>query len=140
EKIVPVRLSLFAEMVKGKPWTPITLKAGGGAEGIGVRFLEETFGAPSAPPRQRLHQRAARAVLAALLPEQGTDLRGHMRAREDLLEASGYAQRAEQFDDLMRLLDAELRLVAPTDPEGIIEAGPESAPAATRGRFYQLTH
>ena len=38
-----MRLALFAEMVKGKPWTPTTLKEVGGAEGVGVTFLEETF-------------------------------------------------------------------------------------------------
>ena len=52
-KIIPVRLALFAEMVKGKPWTPSSLKALGGTEGVGVTYLEETFyaahGAPGAP-------------------------------------------------------------------------------------------
>src|SRR5262249_36155767 len=39
-KVISVRLALFAEMVKGKPWTPATLKAVGGMEGVGVTFLE----------------------------------------------------------------------------------------------------
>ena len=47
--MVSVRLALFAEMLKGKPWTPETLKQVGGAEGVGVTFLEETFSA-TAPP------------------------------------------------------------------------------------------
>ena len=47
-KIISVRLALFAEMVKGKPWTPATLRNMGGTEGIGVTFLEETF-APRPP-------------------------------------------------------------------------------------------
>ena len=42
-KVISVRLALFAEMVKGKPWTPATLKEVGGTEGVGVTFLEETF-------------------------------------------------------------------------------------------------
>ena len=42
-KVVCVRLALFAEMMKGKSWTPATLKAVGGTEGVGVTFLEETF-------------------------------------------------------------------------------------------------
>ena len=54
-KVISVRLALFAEMVKGKPWTPATLKEVGGAQGVGVTFLDETFrqrprpGAPAAP-------------------------------------------------------------------------------------------
>ena len=44
-----MRLALFAEMMKGKPWTPATLREVGGTEGVGVTFLEETFSASSAP-------------------------------------------------------------------------------------------
>ena len=89
EKIISVRLALFAEMVKGKPWTPATLEAAGGTEGIGLTFLEETFSASTAPPEHRLHQKAAQAVLNALLPESGTDIKGRMQSRQELLEASG---------------------------------------------------
>jgi serine/threonine protein kinase/formylglycine-generating enzyme required for sulfatase activity len=138
-KVMPVRLALFAEMVKGKPWSPATLKEVGGAEGVGVRFLEETFSATTAPPEHRLHQRAARAVLSALLPERGTDMRGRMRARDDLLATSGLAARPREFADLLQILDAELRLITPTDPEGV--ALDDDQPAApTGGKYYQLTH
>ena len=43
-RVISIRLALFAEMVKGKPWSPATLKEVGGTEGVGVAFLEETFG------------------------------------------------------------------------------------------------
>src|SRR5262249_46707785 len=58
-KVISVRLALLAEMVKGKPWTPATLRQVGGTEGVGVTFLEETFSAATAPPPHRLHQKAA---------------------------------------------------------------------------------
>ncbi len=38
-----MRLALFAEMVKGRPWPPATLKEVGGTEGVGVTFLEEPY-------------------------------------------------------------------------------------------------
>src|SRR4029077_8393389 len=114
-KVISVRLALFAEMIKGKAWTPSTLKAVGGAHGIGETFLEETFDTNRSSPEYRYHQKAARAVLKALLPEAGTDLKGHMRSREELLEASGYALRPMDFDELIRILDGEVRLVTPTD-------------------------
>ncbi|HVA45076.1 MAG TPA: serine/threonine-protein kinase [Pirellulales bacterium] len=117
-KVVSVRLALFAEMVKGKPWTPATLSQVGGIAGVGVTFLEETFSASTAPPRHRLHQQAARAVLKALLPEAGTEIKGHRRSRDELLAASGYARRPADFAELMRILDSELRLVTPADEEG----------------------
>jgi serine/threonine protein kinase/formylglycine-generating enzyme required for sulfatase activity len=138
-KVISVRLALFAEMVKGKPWTPATLKEVAGTAGVGVTFLEETFSAATAPPPHRLHQRAAQAVLKALLPETGTDLKGTMRSRPELLEASGYAGRPKHFDDLLRILDRELRLITPTDPEGA-EAEASPGRGAAGGQYYQLTH
>jgi formylglycine-generating enzyme required for sulfatase activity len=133
-KVVPIRLALFAEMVKNRSWTPATLEQLGGAEGIGVAFLEETFSAPAAPPEHRLHQEAARAVLAALLPEPGSDLKGHRRSRQELLEASGY-ERPEEFASLLRLLDGKLRLLTPTDLSA--RSGVEAAAACL---CYQLAH
>jgi serine/threonine protein kinase/formylglycine-generating enzyme required for sulfatase activity len=137
-KVVSVRLALFAEMVKGKPWTPTALKEVGGTEGVGVTFLEETFAATTSPPQHRLHQKAARAVLKALLPETGTEIKGNMRSQQQLLEASGYAHRPKDFSELLRILDSELRLITPTDPEGKAEADPAAVP--TGARYYQLTH
>lgn len=139
-KVISVRLALFAEMVKGKPWTPATLREVGGTEGVGVTFLDETFTARTAPPQHRLHQKAAQAVLRALLPEGGTDIKGHMRSRQELLEASGYAGRPRDFDELIRMLDREIRLITPTDPEG--KLGPDESISQTvpGEKYYQLTH
>jgi formylglycine-generating enzyme required for sulfatase activity len=137
-KVISVRLALFAEMVQGKPWTPATLKEVGGMGGVGVTFLEETFAASTAPPQHRLHQKAAQAVLKALLPETGTDIKGHMRSQQELLEASGYRNRPRDFGDLLRILDSEIRLITPTDPEGQAEEAP--SPAQAGAKYYQLTH
>src|SRR5262249_38592096 len=135
----------------------------GGAQGIGVTFLEEAFSASTAPPAHRLHQKAARDVLRALLPEEGTKIRGQMRSHDELLAASGYGSRPRDFEDLMRILDTTLRLVTPTDPEAldqdretgrqgdkeIGDSGRESAVEAVSlspclpvslSRYYQLTH
>jgi eukaryotic-like serine/threonine-protein kinase len=139
-KVVCVRLALFAEMIKGKPWTPTTLDEVGGAEGVGVTFLEETFRAPSASPNHRLHEQAARAVLQALLPDQGTEIKGNLRSRQELMEGSGYADRPKQFDELIRILDEEVRLITPTEPEGSKAVDQPAAKVKVRERFYQLTH
>ena len=109
---------ICVEMMKSKAWTPATLKEVGGTEGIGLTFLEETFCARTAPPRHRYHQEAARAILRALLPGPGSDIRGAMRSRAELLEASSHAGRLRDFDDLIHILDSELRLITPADPEG----------------------
>lgn len=137
-KVISVRLALFAEMMKGKPWTPAALREVGGAKGVGVTFLEETFSADTAPPRHRYHQKAARAILKTLLPEAGTDIKGNMRSRRDLLEASGYADRPRDFDELIQILDGEIRLITPTEPERKDEAAQSDDP--TGAEYYQLTH
>ena len=127
-------------MMKGKPWTPATLQEVGGAQGIGVTFLEETFGAATAPPEHRYHQKAARGVLKALLPESGTDIKGHMRSYAELLDAAGYGSRPKDFDDLIRILDGEIRLITPTDPEGEEGAEESTSQAQPGQKYYQLTH
>ena len=138
-KVICVRLALFAEMLKGKEWTPATLKDVAGAAGVGVAFLEETFG-NTASPERRYHAKAARAALKALLPPQGTDIKGHMRAKDELLQESGYARRTEEFDDLLRILDTELKLVTPTDPSGSLDDGPANSSGESQQTYYQLTH
>lgn len=90
--------------------------------GVGLTFLEETFSASTSPPEHRYHQKAARAVLKALLPESGTNTRGHMRSYEELLDASGYAHRPADSVRLLNILDSELRLITPTDPAGVAAA------------------
>ncbi len=117
-KIAPVRLALFAQMIKDKPWTPATLKDVGGLEGIGVTFLEESLAGPAANPEHRLHLPAARRVLKALLPQGAADIKGHMRSYDELLDASGYGRRPGDFDTLLAILGTELRLITPTDPRG----------------------
>jgi serine/threonine protein kinase len=140
EKVICVRLALFAEMLKGKPWTPASLRAVGGTAGVGVTFLEETFSTAAASPEHRYHQKGARAALKSLLPESDSELKGHMRSHAELLAASGYGSRPKDFDDLLRILDGELRLITPTDPEGKegIEDSPSQLPSGQR--YYQLTH
>ena len=136
-RIVCVRLAVFAEMMKGRPWTITSLREVGGAEGIGETFLEETFSARTAPPAHRVHEKAIRAVLMALLPEHGTDIKGRMQSFSRLLDVSGYGVRRSHFDALIRILDAELRLITPTEPDGESDV---LMNAVQGDQYYQLTH
>ena len=136
-KVISVRLSLFAEMMKGRDWTAESLREVGGTAGVGVTFLEETFSAKTAPPTHRLHQDAARSVLKALLPEAGTDIKGQMQSYDVLLAMSGCTR--GDFRTLLEVLEREVRLIAPTEadekPSGF-SLPLEIAPALQ----YQLTH
>ena len=126
---IPVHLSVFAEMVKGQEWTPVTLHAVGGSRGLGVKFLDKAFG-DGAPPYRQLHQRAAREVLNCLLPASGVDIKGRVHSRGELLTASGYAERLVDFEELVRVLDSELKLMTPIDRSTLGKSEPR----------YQLTH
>ena len=133
EAVIAVRLSLFADMVRGKEWSAKTLREVGGLRGVGVAFLEETFSASHAPPVYRAHQKAVKALLKALLPEGKSEIRGHRRSRRELIEAAAYARRPKDFDELIRILDSEVRLLTPVDPEAL-----DNGEVAEE--YYQLTH
>jgi formylglycine-generating enzyme required for sulfatase activity/tetratricopeptide (TPR) repeat protein len=122
-------------MVKGKSWTPVTLRDVGGTEGVGVTFLEETFSSPQGNPKYRLHQNAAQAVLRVLLPETRTNIKGEMRSEQELKTVSGYGGRPRDFTELVHILDNELRLISPTEPEHSSAEGQTPS-----GRYFQLTH
>ena len=137
-RVISVRLALFAEMLKGKPWTLETFNQVGGAEGVGVTFLEETFSARTAPPSYRIHQKAAQAVLRALLPEAGSNIKGNMRSYGKLLVVSGYGSRPNEFDELLRILNSELRLISPIEPE--VSESDGQTKTQVGEKFFLLTH
>jgi eukaryotic-like serine/threonine-protein kinase len=154
-KFVCVRLVVFAEMMKARRWSPASLKAVGGTQGLGVTFLEETFRGTTAPPAHRYHEKAARAVLRALLPEPGTDIKLHSKSYQELLEASEYARRPNEqgtrdFDQLLWILDQDVRLITPSTREGDNSenakeqkrhgANSSLIPYPSSVQYYQLTH
>jgi serine/threonine protein kinase/formylglycine-generating enzyme required for sulfatase activity len=126
-RVVPVQLALFADMMKDRTWNPDALREIGGAAGVGRTFLEETFDRPSARPEPRRHANAACEVLRALLPAGGVNIKLQHRTESDLRTASGYEDRPEEFSELLKVLDHDTRLITPVSSE-------ETTPA------YQLTH
>ena len=139
-RVIPVRLSLFVEVVRNRPWTAHTLRELGGMEGIGVKFLEEAFDSPLAAPAHRVHRAAATAFLQLLLPPPMEVLRGSPRSVRELRQATGYDEHSGDFADLLQVLDHDLRLISPVDDTGAeIEASavPLDPPRETH---YQLAH
>ncbi len=134
--IISVRLAVFAEMIKGKPWVPETLEIVGGTQGIGVNFLDESFSSRTALAKYKKHQVAAKLVLSTLMPELGSDIKGHRQSKTELLKASGYQEKPEEFEDLIHVLDRDLRLITPVDFDDTAEQNTDNP-----GQFYyQLTH
>ena len=136
-RVISVRLALFAEMVKRKPWTPTTLADAGSMERIGAAFLEETFRSASL----RAHQKAAQAVLKALLPERGTDIKGHMRSFHELRMAPD--RRIEPRGVCLAIENPRPRGSAnhARRSRGSRSRAEEAKlPVAAEGQYYQLTH
>ena len=109
--VIPVRLSLFADMMKKRAWTPEEFTKVGGTKGIGVKFLEDIF----TQPDLRARQDAAQAILQVLLPVPGADIKGRMRSRQELALASGLPEASQAFSQLIENLNREY-ILTPTDP------------------------
>ena len=147
-RVIPVRLALFAEMVKFKPWHPDTLRDVGGTQGIGVRFLEEVFSGRSANPTHRRYAWAAERILRALLPDVGSEIKGKKRSVEELSRLVRLRPESSDWNTLQRILDVELRLITPADidenefgtPDGTADCAPEPSERAPDRRYFQLTH
>jgi len=130
-KVISVRVAVLADMMKSRDWTTAALLEVGGIEGVGVTFLEEMFGSRHAPIHHRQHQEAVRGLLSALLPTTGTDIKGSMQSESLLQKAAGYEQKPQEFQELMEILDKNLRLITPVD---------DGSSESTKARSYQLAH
>jgi hypothetical protein len=137
DRIICVRLSLFADLMRTRPWTIAELEAVGGARGVGVKFLDEKFG-PQAPAIYRTQRAAAQRVLATLLPPAGSQLRGQMRTIEQLRTSADIHERS--FQSLLRMLDEDLKLITPTTPAGDADLARAGDGQQAAAQYYQLTH
>ena len=141
ERVSPVRLSLFAQMLGEKEWSPSTLISVGGAEGVGVTFLADTFDSERGKRRYNIHQgdvRATSCILKALLPDLVTGIKGGMRSEDDLLKMSECEGDVVRFRRLIRILDSDTRLITPTQSKEESGIMPDSGNETVRS--YQLTH
>jgi formylglycine-generating enzyme required for sulfatase activity len=136
--ILPVRLGLFFLVFQGLAWTKGSLESIGGIKNIEVEVLNKVFNLRYSDPRYRDHREAAQSVLVALLPESASEIK-RQRSWQELLVASGYLDKHERFEQLLRILDKELFLITPVEHEQGLDA--DRGHSSDAGdRFYQLTH
>ncbi len=130
-KIIPLQLSIFAEMAKDIPWDQKTLRKMGGVETVGITFLDQTFSYRSANPAHRALASESRDILEALLPASGKLIRGRVQNTSELMSKSGINSRA-RFQKTIKILAEELKLITPVDPTDLKESDHD--------HYYQLTH
>ena len=130
-KIIPVRIAVFADMMKNYPWQVQSLSKIGGIDGVGVQFLEEIFLSSSAPVLCKLHFKAAQKIMKALLPHNEAGIKGNTIPYDKLLAISSYENQPKEFEQLIQMLDGELKLINPIFSEGN---------NSDNIRSYQLAH
>jgi formylglycine-generating enzyme required for sulfatase activity len=107
---------------------------------VGVAFLKDRLSAKTAPAANRTHHLAARKVLESLLPPEGSTIKGARQSRHELLEKSGYEGRLLDFEELLKILDHQLRIITPTTPAQIEPVEPHAETTSDEEKYYQLTH
>ena len=135
DSVICVRSALFAETFKNREWNLDTIKSIGNATDIGVDFLEQKLGDAAKNPKYRFHQEQIIAVLEELLPPVGIQIKGNLKSKHDLAAAAGLSIDSKEFESILNILDSELRLITPTEPDLGRNHQPESLEY-----FYQLTH
>ena len=138
-RISPIRLVLFTEMARNSAWDGSTLRRFGGMHGMGVAFLEHTFSSRSHLVTHRKHEDAVRAILGELGLGQGAQIRERVCSKSHLLQISGYDTRLAEFEEVIDLLDRQLKLITPIDGANLsLECKSDSATSTSP--YYQLTH
>ena len=69
--LVPVRLALFADVMKSRPWTVAELKRVGGVKGATTLLLDQIVSGEAAHPTLRRYSAETGYLLRALLPVAG---------------------------------------------------------------------
>jgi serine/threonine protein kinase/formylglycine-generating enzyme required for sulfatase activity len=131
--VIPVQLTVFAQMFRNHDWTPKEFERQGGVSRVGVQFLEWQFSVDDAPENQKPYREPAQKLLESLLPPPGSETRSHVQSLARLRQICEPLKAPLAFDKLLRILEQDLRLIAATrrHPSG----SPEDAETG-----YRLTH
>ena len=115
-KVLPIQLALFVETFQDKNWNSHALAELGGLDAGVAKYLNDKFLSDDATREYKSHFNAAQACLFEMLPPEGSDLKGNMQPEYKLRETAGYSNAPEKFDQLIKILDNDLKLITPTAP------------------------
>ncbi|MDP1563549.1 MAG: serine/threonine-protein kinase [Pirellulaceae bacterium] len=138
--VVCVRLSLFAEMFRDRPWTSSELRVVGGVAGIGEKFLEATFGPTSRERRLRSLGTNAQKILGALLPPLGSEIRSGSKSEAELLALTGLENSRPTFQAVLKALDDQLKLITRIEADESLTENSNTGSAPLPATVFQLTH
>ena len=141
DKVICVRLAVFAEMMKDRPWNVSELNRIGGFEGAVVRYLNDIFSGPSVPPSRQAFEEPARHILEQLLPKTATTIKGSVCSRKQLQDGMEHLDERHQFNDVMSFLESDVKLISPIENPATVEASAtEAAEKNKTEEYFHLTH
>ena len=134
-RVIAIRLSLFAELMRESEWTLESLWRLGGLEGLGVGYLEEIFCGRSARDSHRYHLKTSMAILASLLPEASMEVGGKSILIGTQKNLPPCLTRLGDFPEALEILEQEILLISPVERRSGIDSKPWSGEAS-----YRITH
>ena len=110
--VVCVHLVMFAQMVRLQKWSPRGLSRGGGVIGACSFFLQELFQkSGNQSPEYRRISDAVEPTLLRLIPDEDATVATVSVSRDSLAESVQSAGYGHLFDDCLRILSDDLRIV-----------------------------
>ena len=138
DHVISVQLAVFAEMMRNRKWLPDSFRKMGGALGLGVSFLENSFSGSGSAPNRRALESDCRRVLQTLMPKTKADIKGAQCSEAELRAVLKQPEVSERFDQVIKILDTDLRLITPVEETDIPES--VDSPIVKSDRKYQLSH
>lgn len=111
--VVPIHLSMFAQMLDSDSWHLNELKKQGGWQGIGTRFLGKIF----SDKRLSNSEDVCRSVLSKLLPNSDSPIKGAEKPLSHLLPNDASTSGQKSLHRVLDLLDREFRIITPTESD-----------------------
>ncbi len=130
---------LFAGIHEARPWSTRNLEASGDWRDVGLTFLKAVFGGNASRPESRRHEAVVRAALKNFLPGPGTGSSSRTCSYREIMEAMGHSFRRVDCEAVLRLLDEDLGLITPIEPD-VIDVGRGRLASGMVEQFYRLTH
>ena len=135
--VICIHLTVFAEIFRHRSWSIKELQTAGGVSGVGLKYLDSTFGSEAKTARNRNWKKNVEAVLNELLPDGDSSIRGAMKSRTQLRIAAD--MEGQEFKELLNYLENELKLITRVDPD--ISGTPDLNSGDENSQFhFQLTH
>ena len=140
--VVCIQLVVFAEMFKLRNWEQSELKSIGGVTGVGEAFLDYHFGEDSQQSRYKPYREQVQNALEALLPDDDSRIRGALKSEAELKKSVGLTSDERGFEELLQILERDVRLISRTDPDrGSVDLEDSDLNSESKSAsYFQLTH